>query len=103
MLRAWAEYIAERKASVAVTPESTTVHKTNIPDSRKLTRELQEFVRKRRLQRQKTVAKDLAVFLRSNGFLGYSPECSVSVASVLRCVRRFLSGKGYRRGKKKSS
>eukprot|EP00171_Calliarthron_tuberculosum_P000839 IDg839t1 len=99
--RAWTEYISERNVTVAAGTGNTVAHTTNIPDSRKLTQELQTFVRERRLQRQRTVAKDVMVFLRSNGYLPYNPVSRTSVASALRCVQRFLSKKGYRRGKKK--
>lgn len=90
---AWVEYIAERKVSVAVNPGNTTAHKANMPDLCKLTRELQEFVREHRLWQEITVAKDVALFLCRNGYLDYNTECSVSVASALQYVQRFLSEK----------
>lgn len=101
--QAWAEYVAEKKVSVTLGTGNTVAHAQNIPDTRKLTSELQVFVRERRLHRQRTVAKDVMVFLHKEGYLGYNENDRTSVASALRCVQRFLVKKGYRRGKKKGS
>lgn len=81
--REWSKYIAKLRVSVTITPENATAHKTNISDSRELTRELQKLVHEHRLQRQRTVRKDVAVFLHSNEYLDYHLECSVSVLSTL--------------------
>lgn len=103
MTRVWTEYIAERKVSIVFTPGNTTVHRTNIPDSCRLPRELQEFVRERRLQRRRMVAKDVAVFLRSKRCLDYNPECSVLSTFAMQCVQPFLPKQISRHGEKKVS
>lgn len=47
---------------------------------------LQEFVRERRLTQQRTVARDVMIFLWDQGFLDYNPDSKTSVSSAVWCT-----------------
>lgn len=74
-----------------------------IPDCRYVVSAIQEFVRKRRITRTRTVAMDVLNFLVIKGLLNVDRLSEKSIKAALRAVQRFLVRTGNRWGKKKNS
>ncbi|ETV66070.1 hypothetical protein H257_17341 [Aphanomyces astaci] len=77
--------------------------RTMLPTTPTIVSNIQEFVRLCRQARVRTVAKDVAHFLRPQRILFFDPESDLSTEAALRSIQRVLAKLGYKRGKKKKS
>ena len=62
-----------------------------------------EFIRIRREIRERVLAKDIMILLRSLGYLEYFPDYSLIKSNAVRSVQHYLVCKGFFRGTKKGS
>ena len=88
---------------------STTTHPGNrhpkpkrIPNSKKMLFRVRKFIRNRRIQKTRVVAKDVLNLLCDDGHVhvGDSPK---GQEAALRSVRRYLLRRGFKRGIRKGS
>ncbi|RHY43047.1 hypothetical protein DYB38_013043, partial [Aphanomyces astaci] len=77
--------------------------RTRLPMTPTIASIIQEFVRLRRQDRVRTVAKDVALFLRAQRILCFDPESDLSTEAALQSTQRVLAKLSYKRGKKKKS
>ena len=62
-----------------------------------------EFIHKPRDIRERVLAKDIMILLRSLGYLEYFPDYSLIKSNAVRSVQHYLVCKGFFRGTKKGS
>ena len=65
--------------------------------------QIREFIRKHREIRERVVAKDITILLRSLGYLEYFLDDSLSMNNSVRSMQHYLMCKGFRWGTKKGS
>ncbi|ETV66761.1 hypothetical protein H257_16851 [Aphanomyces astaci] len=75
----WKEFIQRGTTTTKPQASRDMSHRTRLPVTSDL---IQEFVRHRRQDRQRTVAKDVAHFLRSENRLDFDPESESSTQHV---------------------
>jgi len=97
----WRDFIENKHIKVAQLAGNSRRKATFIPDTRKVLRTLQEFMRKRREIRQRTVARDLLECVLDNQFIHINRSDPQRMASALRAMQRYIVRKGFKRGRKK--
>ena len=65
--------------------------------------QIREFIRKHREIRERVVAKDITILLRSLGYLEFFPDDSLIMNNAVSYVQRYMVFKGFCRGTKKGS
>ena len=97
----WSDYVNGKPLQVSNPAGNYRRKSTRVPRVAGVIAMVQRFVRDRRVDRTRTVAKDVMDFLDGCGFITVDRASKTSVESALRSVRRFLERTGYKRGKKK--
>ena len=97
----WRDYCTSKEVVLANTASNTSKRPTIVPDLKKVTVKVQEYVRNSRKDRCRVVAKGVMDFLEQEGIISVDRSSSKTISSTLRSVQRFLKRKGYKRGKKK--
>ncbi len=103
MKRVWKQYLETKSVSVYEPPSNKHNHKERLQRTRLLRTKVQGFIRARRETRTRTVANEVALYLRSEGFLQYNLHVNKEVAATLKTIHRYLHREGFRRGKKKGT
>ena len=86
----WRDYWMSQDVRVARPPANYNPKPTIIPRINLIARLVQEFVRRRRGQQQRTTANDVRTVLLEHGIMKYDPKNSKENHASLRYVRRYL-------------
>ncbi|ETV64395.1 hypothetical protein H257_18701 [Aphanomyces astaci] len=78
----WKECISTGDTTIKTTTTRDMSSRTRLPITPRIVDAIQEFVRIRRQSRQRTVAKDVAHFLRSQNMLPFDPESQLSTEAA---------------------
>lgn len=97
-----AEWKRSKQVAESAGPGNRTAKAKRVPELRCIVTGVRKFVRDRRRNRQRTVAKDVLEYLIDQGLLVVG-EGSHAKKVALRAVQRFLQRQGYRRGSRPGS
>ncbi|CAK4166501.1 unnamed protein product [Aphanomyces euteiches] len=87
----WSDYLKTKQVTVVAPPANRMARPTRIPDNGHV------FVRNRRLDRTRTVARNVMDFLVENRFMYLDYNDSKAIASGERNVQRYLLRHGFKR------
>jgi transposase len=99
----WSDYLKGAEVTCSTAKGNHSPKKTRIPYAKATINTVQTFVRMRRLTHTRTVARDVMDALCEAGFMTVDRKSQITINSGLRCVQRYLSKLGYKRGEKKGS
>jgi transposase len=98
VLDVWSSFWREQELHALAPPSNKNVRPSLVPDVSCVTTAMQTFVRERRQQRERTVARDVLHFLIEKQFIYVDNNDTNEYSASLRSVQRFLKRKGYKRG-----
>jgi transposase len=97
----WKDFMTKKNIELSEAPGNRNSKWTFVPETRKVLRTLQQFMRERREIRERTVAKDILDCLVKNKFVCIRDGDLKAKKSALRSVQRYIVRKGFKRGRKK--
>ena len=101
----WADYVKVKRVTVKALPwnSQSKIYQQTIPRSKMILCHIIEFIHKPRDIRERVLAKDIMILLRSLGYLEYFPDYSLIKSNAVRSVQHYLVCKGFHWGDKKGS
>ena len=99
--KVWSNYVQGKPLMESTLPGNYSKKSSRVPVVNSVVCAVQAFVRDRRINRTRTVAKDVLDFLVELGYMEVNRDDRKSDNAGLRSVQRFLRKQGYKRGKKK--
>ncbi|RHZ31107.1 hypothetical protein DYB31_014395, partial [Aphanomyces astaci] len=98
----WKEFVEKGSTMTKPQPPPRDMSlRTRLPITSNLATIMQDIVRQWREGRYRTVAKDVAHFLRSQNLLAFDIESQSSMQAAYRSTQRVLAKLGYKMGQKK--
>ncbi|KAH9087757.1 hypothetical protein LEN26_019822 [Aphanomyces euteiches] len=94
----WSDYCNQNDVVVALPPANRNTHATRIPHTKQVMEDVLEFVRMRRLNQERVVAKDVLSMLVAKKHIRYDNENEKQSAAALRATQAYLSKHGFKRG-----
>ncbi|KAG9399263.1 CAP-Gly domain-containing linker protein 4 [Aphanomyces cochlioides] len=99
----WSDYLAQQDMLVALPPANRKNHSSHIPNTKQVMQQVLEFVRIRRLNQERVVAKDVLSMLADRGHVSFNPHNEKDASADLRATQAYLLKHGFKRGAQSGS